>query len=160
MEFTAVAIPLTRGKWTIVDVEDAPRVLPFRWHAKPYQCGKWYAARNVRDGSKQRTQLMHTFLLQAEEVDHQDGDGLNNRRKNLRPCTHAQNMQNMYHTVNQTGFKGVAIERRKGRSDRWIAQIRVNGKHRRIGRFKTPEEAHAAYVEAARFHFGEFAQTD
>lgn len=159
MKFNAVAIPLSRGKWAIVDIGDAPKVLPFRWYAKPYHRGKlWYAARNVWDGKKQRTQLMHALLAPAEEIDHHDGDGLNNRRSNLRPCTHTQNMQNMNHTVNQTGFKGVAIEKRRGRRDRWVAQIRVNGKHMRLGRFKTPEAAASAYNAAALRFFGNFAK--
>ncbi len=88
-------------------------------------------------------------------VDHIDGDTLNNRRENLRLCTNAENMRNIRTPKHNTsGFKGVSFDRRTGR---YLASITVNKVSKNLGRYRTPEEAHAAYLEAARLYFGEFA---
>jgi len=86
------------------------------------------------------------------EVDHKNGDPLDNRRQNLRLCTHAQNQHNTgLSCVNTSGFKGVSK-----RGKRWKAQIRINGKQTYLGTYDTPEEAGAAYDAAALKVQGEF----
>jgi len=80
------------------------------------------------------------------DVDHIDGNRSNNRRSNLRSATPLQNRQN------KNGWGA----RRKGR--KWGAQIQVNGRKIHLGTFESEEAARAAYVAAAREHFGEFAR--
>jgi hypothetical protein len=88
------------------------------------------------------------------EVDHRDGDGLNNAWRNLRIATRAQNSANTSrHADNRAGFKGVYP-----RGKRFVAMIRWDKRGRYLGTFDTPDEAHAAYVTAAQQHFGEFAR--
>ena len=91
-----------------------------------------------------------------KEIDHIDGNGLNNNPSNLRLATKSENMQNRgAYRNNTSGFKGVSQDKE---TQRWIAKIRLHGKQRHIGRFQTPEEAHAAYVRAAEELHGEFAR--
>jgi hypothetical protein len=90
------------------------------------------------------------------EVDHRDGDQANNTWENLRSCTVSQNrMNSVRRRDNKTGFKGVGRENR-----RWRADIMVDYQRHYLGTYDTPEEAHAAYVEAARRLHGEFARHD
>ena len=83
------------------------------------------------------------------DIDHIDGDPLNNRFENLRDVSHGINQQNQNraHSNNKTGFLGVSPRGRKFR-----AVINVDGKHMHIGLFNTPELAYAAYLAAKRIH--------
>ncbi len=100
--------------------------------------------------------LYMTGKFPPVDIDHWDGDGLNNCWQNLRAATRSQNQANAkLRADNKTGFKGVTL--RKG-SRRYQAKIRVNGEHHYLGRFDTPEEAHAVYLTAAKKFFGEFAR--
>ena len=88
-------------------------------------------------------------------VDHEDGDGENNRWRNLREATAVQNGANRGCNSNNTsGFKGVSV----GSSGRYRATIQFDGKWRQIGTFDSPEEASAAYQREARRLAGEFAR--
>ena len=81
------------------------------------------------------------------ETDHRDGDGLNNRRANLRTATRAQNEWNTgMRKTNSSGFKGVHFHKPSGK---WRACIRHNGTFRRLGQFRTAEDAAARYYAAA-----------
>ena len=106
-------------------------------------------------------ELMHRLISQpadGEFVDHIDGDGLNNRRANLRNCTHAQNMANTAVTRrNKLGLKG-AFASKSGKAFR--AVIRVSGQRMHLGYYATPEEAAAAYRGAAKVIYGEFAEDE
>src|SRR5262249_8878082 len=90
----------------------------------------------------------------SDQIDHINGDRADNRIINLRPATHTENMRNRCrHRNGSSGFKGVYRERGK-----WCARITIRaGRRLYLGRFDTPEEAHAAYFAAAQKHFGEFA---
>lgn len=86
-------------------------------------------------------------------VDHRNRNGLDNTRENLRLATQSQNLANSNtRRTNSTGLKGVT---RLG--NRFFSRITVNGKYFHLGSFGTPEEAHNAYVAAAKEHHGEFA---
>lgn len=88
------------------------------------------------------------------QIDHRK-DATDNAWENLRASDHSGNMRNRRRlTEHGTGFKGVY--RSNGTKSRYSATIRIDGKHTHLGNFATPEEAHAAYCEAARKHFGEF----
>lgn len=144
-------IPLTQGKVAIVDDGDHSNLSQFKWYAHREK-RTWYARTNLKDpDGKSRTIRMHQLLLKAPLVDHRDGDGLNNRRGNLRPCTFSQNAMNRR---SRKTFKGVFLDKRDGR---WMAVIRTGGRNIALGRFKTRRAAAEAYDGAARRLFGEFA---
>jgi hypothetical protein len=90
------------------------------------------------------------------QIDHADCDSTNNTWCNLRIATSSQNRFNQKLTVaNTSGFKGVSWDKRCGK---WLAKITYQHMKVRVGLFDTPEEAHAAYVEAAQRLHGEFAR--
>lgn len=146
-------VALTKGFEAMVDVADLELIAGYRWVAFiNSQTGHAYAARY----EKGRCILMHRALLSAPDgiwVDHEDGDGLNNRRKNIRLATPAQNMANKaVERRNKLGLKGVSHE--KGR---FRATIKPEGRTIHLGRFETAAEAAAAYQGAARVLWGNFA---
>jgi hypothetical protein len=98
--------------------------------------------------------LWMTGVWPKEHVDHRDLNRANNVWDNIREATNAQNMANMgVPKHNTTGFKGVTR-----RGEGFVSQICINGRHKYLGQFTTPEDAHAAYVIAANENFGEFAR--
>lgn len=99
--------------------------------------------------------LMHHGFL-PDEVDHRDLDRSNNRIANLRAADKRSNAWNCgKRSHNTSGYKGVSWDKK---SQSWAAQIMAHQKRRYLGYFKTPEEAHAAYVKAACELHGEFAR--
>lgn len=154
-----ITVPLSKGKFAIIDAEDADRVLAHKWHVI-YIKGCWYAATSVN----QRRLYLHRFIMDAPKgsmVDHRDGDGLNCRKDNLRFCTSAQNQANSpRHKVGPSGYRGVCRQGRRGgkhAEDRWVAGISVGNRHIHLGSFGSPEEAARAYDAKARELRGEFA---
>jgi hypothetical protein len=150
-------VPLTQGAFTKIDARDAERVLGRSWYLfyNPINRKK-YAVREERGVRV----TLHRWILNADEtkdVDHKNGDGLDNRRENLREATAAQNARNAKKRPSAASkFKGV--NRDTSRTDRiWRARIRVDCKLIHLGRFSTEEEAARAYDEAARRLHGEFA---
>jgi hypothetical protein len=114
------------------------------------------------DGRKYRAHQLAWFYMTGRwgrpMIDHRDGDATNNSWSNLRRATPSQNNANRRRLRHNTsGYKGVFS---CGRSGRWRAVIRRNWRRTYLGTFDTPEAAHAAYVEAARKLFGEFARPE
>lgn len=101
---------------------------------------------------------MHYGYDPGVHIDHIDCDRRNNRPENLRPATDQQNAGNVLRMFahNTSGYRGVSFNTR---SQKWHAQIKVFGKQTYLGRYDTPEEAAAAYAEAAKKHFAHFART-
>ena len=101
---------------------------------------------------------MHRIILNAPKgtmVDHINGNGLDNRKENLRLCTTRENNANQKkNRNNSSGYKGVA---KASNCSKWRAYIRVDGVQRHLGNHNTPEEAARAYDAAAKKHFGEYA---
>jgi hypothetical protein len=149
-------VPLTKGYEAVIDVEDAHLVEGFNWWAS-VGVRTVYARRTNFSDIPRQSEKMHRVIMACPEdkvVDHIDGDGLNNRRSNMRIVSRAENTCNRRITLKSTsGFKGVSAD--KGS---WRAQISVGGKQRRLGHFATPEEAHAAYCAASAALHGEFGR--
>jgi len=100
--------------------------------------------------------LMHRYLMgdEASIIDHRNGNGLDNRRENIRPCSRSENAINSKMRVNnKSGFKGVSWD---GRTQRWRVSIRANMKTHWLGRFNSIEEAVLRYKEAAKVIHGDF----
>lgn len=151
----ATILPLTRGRFTVIDERDEGTVARHRWCFHH----KGYAVRMLpRDGGKQRMAYIHRVILAApdgSEVDHRNRNTLDNRRSNLRLCTVRQNAQNRRRAVtNRSGYRGVHW----AKYDRkWKATIRVSGRKQHLGYFVSAEDAARAYDQAALRFFGEFA---
>lgn len=151
-----IEIPLSRGMVALIDDEDLPLVAGIPWYAAGgYGNRTWYAVADEQLGWLH----MHRRLLGLERgdprrPDHRDGNGLNNRRANLRLATPAQNSQNR-RGYGSSGFKGVVLYKRHGRSICWRA--RIGSPCKALGQFGTPEDAARAYDAEARRRYGEFA---
>lgn len=150
-------IPLARGGVALVDDEDYGRVLAAGpWHGNPGQRTS-YAMHNVRcdRGRGWTTQSMHVFVMGQPWIDHINGNGLDNRRENLRLATHGQNAANRpKRSDSKSPYKGVE---RNPRGLPWRARICVNYKKRHLGLYPTAEEAARAYDAAAVEAWGPFA---
>jgi len=147
-------IPLTQGKFAIVDDEDYEWLSQWKWAYHP--TGTGYAIRFIQVAGKQKGVLMHRMILDVPhdmETDHINHNGLDNRRTNLRICSHAENMANKRKYKNNTsGYIGVYWDKERGQ---WRAQIQGHGIH--LGRFNDVKEAARAYDRAASELHGEFA---
>ena len=153
-------ITLTQGRTAIIDAADIHLVDAWCWSAFS-QTHTEYARRSGGIGTKKRTVLLHRELMgepDGLQIDHRDGDGLNNRRSNLRVATRSQNMHNRSaYCNNKSGFKGVDFRKEGGK---WRAKIRINNKEKHLGMFDSPEEAHEAYCRASEKYHGEFGRTE
>lgn len=148
-------IPLTQGKFALVDDEDFERVSQFKWtYKKSINTG--YAQRTLWPSNKHL--YLHSFILNTSEmVDHINGNGLDNRKINLRHANKAINSMNRIKQKNNTsGYKGVHKYKIKLRKP-FQAYIKVNGKRKHLGMFSTALEAAKIYDLAARKYFGEYA---
>jgi hypothetical protein len=155
-------IPLSQGLIATVDVGDFLALSEHKWSARRRDDGKdkFYAVRGVGSARKPGHKIirMHRWLMDAGdgvEVDHVNGDGLDNRRGNLRFATSSQQKHNRPRSKNNaSGFKGVSFDRQR---KSWKAAIMVEHRYHFLGRFKTAEEAARAYDAAATRLHGEFA---
>ncbi len=150
-------IILANGLVSTVDDQDYPYLSQFRWY--PTQFG--YAARVFGPKKKRIWMRMHREILNAPigtQVDHIDGNKLNNTRSNLRFATASQNHQNRKTSrSNTSGYKGVCKNHKAKRSERWRASIVVNHVVINLGTYPTAEKAAHAYDDAAKKCHKEFA---
>ena len=149
-------IKLTQGKFTIIDSEDYKYLNQFKWQIDKDD----YA---VRKASRKFGKPRKTFRMAREimkfpknkEVDHKNHDKLDNRKTNLRICTHAQNQMNRNLQKNNTsGFSGILWSSQK---NKWIAQIHKNNKKIHLGSFKKIESAILTRKNAEKLYYGNFA---
>ncbi len=157
-------IPLTRGKFTIVDDDDYERLMKHSWAWVPptgSQSGEGYA---VRKGSKRRgeprTVQMHREILGLKKdekimVDHKNINSLDNRKENLRLANIQQNGFNRPKPVMRctSRFKGV-LQRKN--ETKWTARIKFNGRHVELGSYADEEKAASVYNFASRIFFGRY----
>mgnify|MGYP001565146240 CR=1 FL=1 len=149
--------------YALVDDEYFEYLSQYKWY---FHAG--YAFRTslikkgeIKKGENNRSIKMHNVILKPPKklyVDHIDGNGLDNRKKNLRICNVQQNAINAkIRKDNISGFKGVYWNKRR---KKFCAQINKNKKRYWIGCFKTKKEAARAYNENAKQIFGEFAKVN
>lgn len=164
----AIEIQLTQGQVAIVEAADSD-VTNVKWRASfdpSYgNGGRYKVIRTDRTAKPRRTIYLHRVVMehalgrsltQGEQVDHVNGDTLDNRRSNLRVVTQAENQQNRGKRYsNKSGYKGVSWHEQRRK---WAASIKVNKERLFLGLHDTPEAAYAAYCEAARKYHGEFAR--
>lgn len=146
-------IKLTNGKVAFVDDKDYPTISQYKWYYHKYR-DKEYAKTYIN----RKKVSMHRLILGlvGPEIDHRDGNGLNNQRFNLRYATKQQNAANRGPQRNNTsGFKGVTKNH-----NNWKAQIKYNGEKIYLGTFKTKEEAARRHDTKAKELFGDFAKTN
>lgn len=151
-------IKLTQNKYALVDNEDFDKINEKKWffdgkyarriEYKKYKNG-WKVLKRVR---------MHRQILGFPQsmIDHKNGNGLDNRRENLRLCTRSQNSSNkIIQSNNISGYKGVSWWNTR---KIWKATIKINGKAKHLLYSKNPKEAARAYNEAAKIYYQEFAK--
>lgn len=150
------------GEKTIfIDDEDFKLVSKYRWYIKKDDNTFYARAFNSkRKGGDGKKMTMHRLLMGFPKfpkcVDHIDGNGLNNKRSNLRETTQAFNAANSCKPKNnKTGYKGVHFEKTR---KKYRVRIGVNYKRIDGGFFDTAIEAAKKYNELAKLHFGEFAR--
>lgn len=155
---------LSSGKVAIVDDDLYPQLSQYKWYTmKPGQSALWYAYRMVRVGprkeGKRITYLLHREILGLSKgdglsVDHINGDGLDNRRANLRRATQQQNCFNKTKSRGSSKFKGVYWHAER---ECWRAAIWKDRRIFPLGRFSNERDAALAYNAAAVRMFGDFA---
>lgn len=162
-------IPLTQGKFAIVDDEDYKRLLKHKWYANKIG-NTFYAGRNIIIGNirssrnpKRKTGaiLTHHQIMQVLPnilIDHRNGNGLDNQKCNLRISTRTQNSQNQRKISKGTSkYKGVSWSKQKRK---WRARIVYNSQEISLGLFNDEIEAARIYDAKAKELFGEFAKTN
>lgn len=149
-------ISLTRGYEAVIDAADVSLVEGHNWSAA-IDSVIVYAVRGFRKDGEQFRIRLHQQIIgvkKGQVIDHKDGDGLNNRRSNLRHVTRNQNSFNQKTPKNNTsGYKGVSFNKKRGK---WVSSIGVSWKKRQLGYYATAEDANAAYCKASAEFHGEF----
>lgn len=147
----------------LFDDEDFDLVMSLRWvpHKKTDN-RTFYAICHKTINGKRVGTLLHRLILGVKNktihVDHKNGNGLDNRRSNLRICTHHQNMANQQLARNNTsGYKGV-FKLKHTKKDIYQAKITFMRKDIYLGYYPTAELAAVAYNDAAKLYFGKFAR--
>lgn len=159
------SIQLTQGHHATVDKKDFKFLNQWKWRAlkakRKNAPPTWYAIRTTPRPNR-KCVYMHREVMRLRgftefsQVDHRDGSGLNNQRKNLRAATAPQNHWNRRKGAGCTSqFKGVYWHKKL---KIWMARIYCLGKHYYLGIFKKEKDAAKAYDAASVLHFGEFAR--
>ena len=150
-------IPLSKGKFTLVDDADFEWLNAWKWHAGKRGDDLYYAVRSERVNGKKSLILMHREILGLTDSkiygEHWDGDGLNNQRINLRPATNSENQKNKK-ARGTSKYLGVSWHKSSGK---WRTNIAIDGKLKHLGLFTDEIQAALKYNEYAKIHHKEFA---
>jgi hypothetical protein len=145
-------IPLSQGKFALVDDEDFDNLNQFLWYASN-EHRSWYSARTYINENRHRITLrMHCEIVKEKGWDHIDRDGLNNQRNNLRKASFSDQSVNRKIVPGISGYRGV-----HPRDGKWRARVCKHGKYTCLGTFETAEQAALAYNEGAKELHGSFA---
>lgn len=151
-------IPLTQGYITVVDDDVYEWAKKFNWCVMRRNQLRHVMAHGKATKGGRKTLYLHRIISGAksgEIVDHVNGDGLDNRKSNLRICTRRQNTLNQRkHVEASSQFKGVTLRKDK---NLWQAYITVSGKRKHLKYWLNEIDAAKAYDAAAKKYFGEFA---
>lgn len=148
-----IVVPLTRGKFALIDEDDAQRVLAFKWH---YNGGYAMRARRASEPPLPRSISMHRWVLEApmgEMVDHINGDPLDNRKSNLRYTNPTLNQANANRVTGEK-YRGVYWSKQ---SRKWHAALKAYGRQVHLGFFDDPVEAARVWDAAAAKAYGDSA---
>lgn len=142
-----------KRQWLVmVDDEDYNYLNQFNWQVDKNSCV------STHTNSLLDSRLIHRVIMKPPvgvEIDHIDGNRLNNQKSNLRFATSSQNKINRgARKDNCSGYKGVSWHKQR---NRWTARIMVNGKYKHLGLFTDILEAAKAYNHNAFKHYGEYA---
>lgn len=157
-----ICLPLTQGLYAVVDADSPEEIWSAKWATHKKSGHKIYAFRTFSvPGAKNKTHLvLHHAVLGIPtgkgEIDHENGDTLDNRRDNLRFCAHSQNGKNLRKWKSPTSSKYKGVSLRPDGS--WRAYITLDAKQKHLGVFDTELAAARAYDAAAKKLFGEFAR--
>ncbi len=150
-------IPLTQGKYALVDDEDYGWLMQWKWGAH-HSMGRYFASAWVLVDGAKRSMKMHRLILNApegEEVDHKNNNALDNRRQNIRICSRSENMRNRPPSIrNKSGYKGVFWSKSY---KKWHVKIRASVKQETVGYSFCLIKAAKMYDAAAKKAFGDFA---
>lgn len=145
-------IKLSKGKVALVDDADYERVSALNWFSitKPHTT---YAVRGIYDKGYRGMMRMHRFIMnppRGKVIDHLNGNGLDNRRSNLRVCGESENQRNR--KVHRKGHLLGTSKSKASKKNPWMAQIRVDGtgKQHYLGLFPTQKLAHDAVLLAIK----------
>lgn len=141
------SIPLTQGQAALVDDDLFDELNKHKW------C---FDGRYAQRKEGKKTIRMHRVILESPQVDHIDGNRLNNQRSNLRACNHTQNQMNREKSKGLSSlYKGVSWHKQ---TEKWRARIQTSEGNLYLGLFESEVEAAQVYDEAAKQHFGQFAR--
>jgi hypothetical protein len=149
-------LPLTRGKFTVIDSADWPLVAAYKWSAAQPNKGQFYAA--AHDRATKCKRYMHRLIMgdPSSLVDHGNRHSLDNRRRNLRLATRHQNAVNC-EARTATGLKGVYPRPARFKENPYLVMIFSGGRSHYVGVYSSKAEAAAAYDLVALKTRGEFA---
>ena len=147
-------VTLHNGMVALLDLEfdGIAKSRCWQYHKQGYASG-WNKKLN-------KNEYMHRVVMNAPEgmeVDHIDGDKLDNRKMNLRICTKSENSfaKNLTKDGHTSKYRGVTWNKKR---KKWIAQIMINQKRINLGGYNTEEEAAQVYNKYAQEHFGQFSR--
>lgn len=144
-------------KEIFIDDEDYQLISKYTWYINK-GCSTFYSGNN-------KVGRMHRYIMNINDssilIDHINGNGLDNRKENLRICDQKSNVRNSKKRLNTlNNFKGVYFHKNSKRIKKWQASIKVNYKKISLGYFEKEIDAAKAYNRAAKKYFGEFAKVN